>query len=113
MVPRIAYSTRRVATRAIYGSATRKFHGSPISRETMGKKAKELGHKASLMLQRPPPLGVFHWPRFATQVNMKVGKGLASAIDAGEKATTATKEKLGLWTPIEISFCWSLKLLPS
>jgi hypothetical protein len=29
------------------------------------------------------------------QVNKKVGKGLASAIETGEKATKATKDTLG------------------
>ncbi len=33
------------------------------------------------------------------QVNMKVGKGLASAIETGEKVTHATKDKLGLSAP--------------
>jgi len=30
------------------------------------------------------------------QVNLKVGQGLASTINKGEKATYATKEKLGM-----------------
>lgn len=45
---------------------------------------------------------------------MKVGKGLASAIDAGEKATTATKEKLGLLDTYRNFFLLGgLNLLPS
>lgn len=34
------------------------------------------------------------------QVNKKVGKGLASAIDAGEKAAEKTKETLGIYIHI-------------
>ncbi|KXN81099.1 Protein ATP11, mitochondrial [Leucoagaricus sp. SymC.cos] len=72
MITRIACTSRSIAIRTAAPTLRRQFHGSPIAHETVTEKAKELGRK----------------------VNIKVGQGLASAIDTGEKAAHATKEKL-------------------
>ncbi|KAF5355734.1 hypothetical protein D9756_004020 [Leucocoprinus leucothites] len=72
MIPRVFCASRSISVRATLPSLQRHFHGSPIAHEGVGEKVRELGHK----------------------VNLKVGQGLASAIDKGEKATYATKEKL-------------------
>ncbi|KAF8665104.1 hypothetical protein AX16_000571 [Volvariella volvacea WC 439] len=50
----------------------RMLHSTPVACKTVGEKVSEVADK----------------------VNRKVGKGLASAIDKGEQATYATKEKL-------------------
>ena len=49
----------------------------------------------------------FNFNRTFEQVNKKVGEGLATAIETGEKATEKTKKTLGkqnqnLWIPIVI-----------
>ncbi|KAF9454989.1 hypothetical protein P691DRAFT_754114 [Macrolepiota fuliginosa MF-IS2] len=72
MINPVVRSARISAFRATVPTITRQFHSSLIARETMGEKVREMGHK----------------------VNLKVGQGLASAIDTGEKVTQATKEKM-------------------
>ncbi|KAJ3575917.1 hypothetical protein NP233_g790 [Leucocoprinus birnbaumii] len=72
MISRISCVSRPIAARAVFSPSQRCFHGSPVSQDTVGEKVRELGHK----------------------VNMKVGQGLASAIDKGEQVTNATKERL-------------------
>ncbi|KAF8973681.1 hypothetical protein BDZ97DRAFT_1912155 [Flammula alnicola] len=54
----------------------RAFHTSPTAHKTVTEKVSEVADK----------------------VNKSVGKGLASAIDKGEKATHATKDTLGSTT---------------
>ncbi|KAK7468598.1 hypothetical protein VKT23_003102 [Stygiomarasmius scandens] len=60
-------------TRPLVASSARTIHSSPISRKTATEKISEV----------------------ADNVNKKVGKGLAAAIDKGEEATNATKDALG------------------
>ncbi|KAL9715971.1 hypothetical protein Ac2012v2_000415 [Leucoagaricus gongylophorus] len=69
MIPRVGCASRSLAVRA---ASLRQFHGNTIIHDKVGDKVREMGQK----------------------VNLKMGQGLASAIDKGEKATYATKEKL-------------------
>ncbi|RPD81592.1 hypothetical protein L226DRAFT_606879 [Lentinus tigrinus ALCF2SS1-7] len=67
---RTAFTT---TARSAVASSSRQFHASP-SAQTITEKVAEVADK----------------------VNKKVGKGLASAIEKGEKATEATKENIGV-----------------
>ncbi|KAF8167801.1 hypothetical protein B0H34DRAFT_683088 [Crassisporium funariophilum] len=66
-----------VRTKAVFAiqprSSSRPFHASPAACKTVTEKVSEVADK----------------------VNKKVGKGLASAIDQGEKATNAAKDTMG------------------
>ncbi|CAA7259960.1 unnamed protein product [Cyclocybe aegerita] len=64
-------STARIAATAV-SSSRRFFHASPTAHKTVTEKASEVADK----------------------VNKKLGKGLASAIDKGEKATYAAKDSI-------------------
>ncbi|RDB29636.1 hypothetical protein Hypma_015134 [Hypsizygus marmoreus] len=65
-------SVRSAAVRTSFVNA-RTFHASPAAAKTVTEKVSEVADK----------------------VNKNVGKGLASAIETGEKATQTTKEALG------------------
>ncbi|EPQ61025.1 hypothetical protein GLOTRDRAFT_109267 [Gloeophyllum trabeum ATCC 11539] len=54
-------------------AGSRQLHSSPVAYKSVTEKVKEVGDK----------------------VNKSLGKGLAGAIEKGEKATEATKETLG------------------
>jgi len=60
--------------------------------ESVKDKVQEMGQKVRLRYYSCDCTTSRHF----NQVNLKVGQGLASAIDKGEKATHATKEKLGM-----------------
>ncbi|RDX56303.1 hypothetical protein OH76DRAFT_1468631 [Lentinus brumalis] len=69
---RTAFTT---TARSAVASGSRQFHASPLARDkTVTEKVAEVADK----------------------VNKKVGQGLASVIEKGEKATEATKENLGV-----------------
>ncbi|PIL30896.1 hypothetical protein GSI_07065 [Ganoderma sinense ZZ0214-1] len=63
------------SARPAFASSSRSFHASEISRKTATEKVAEVAEK----------------------VNRSVGKGLAGAIEKGEKATEATKHTLGTY----------------
>ncbi|KAJ3502314.1 hypothetical protein NLJ89_g8946 [Agrocybe chaxingu] len=65
-------SSSTAGIRAATAVSRRFFHASPISRKTVTEKASEVAQKA----------------------NKKLGKGLASALDKGEKATYAAKDSI-------------------
>ncbi|KAI0735584.1 hypothetical protein C8Q76DRAFT_287307 [Earliella scabrosa] len=69
-VLRTAFTT---TTRSVVATSSRSFHASPRA-QTVTEKVAEVADK----------------------VNKSVGKGLASAIEKGEKATEVTKDNLGM-----------------
>lgn len=86
MIPRVGCASRSLAVRA---ASLRQFHGNTIIHDKVGDKVREMGQKVSIRC-------IYHClsSQSFVQVNLKMGQGLASAIDKGEKATYATKEKL-------------------
>ena len=80
---RTAFTNARTA-----GLHTRSLHSSPVAYKTITEKVSEVADTVSAYVSPLVPLLLTTF-----QVNKKVGQGLASAIDAGEKATNATKEK--------------------
>ncbi|KAG8831284.1 hypothetical protein FRC17_003362 [Serendipita sp. 399] len=73
----LARSTRTLTV----SQPSRMLHSTPQALKTVTEKAKEV---ASNRLTFPP-----------NKVNLKVGQGLASAIETGEQATQSAKETLG------------------
>ncbi|KAJ3796447.1 hypothetical protein GGU11DRAFT_685790 [Lentinula aff. detonsa] len=71
---------RTTISRVSATSSVRAFHASPTASKTITEKVSEV----------------------ADNVNKKLGKGLASAIDKGEQATASTQDSLGMST-------WNLK----
>ncbi|KAF8898339.1 hypothetical protein BD779DRAFT_1483413, partial [Infundibulicybe gibba] len=66
-------SSTRVSALRTSASASRSLHSTPVAAKTVTEKVSEV----------------------AENVNKSVGRGLASAIETGEKATENTKETLG------------------
>ncbi|TFY57334.1 hypothetical protein EVG20_g8589 [Dentipellis fragilis] len=73
MFRRVAVTTRMQVSAASRTLAVRQLHSSPIVAKSAAEKVKEVVH----------------------EVNLKVGKGLASAIETGQEVTEKTKGKLG------------------
>ena len=84
------------------GLSVSQFHTSPVTEKSVKEKVTEVADKVC-PFQFAMAQGDFREEWWLTgdnlvslgQVNMGVGKGLASAIDKGEQVTKATKETLG------------------
>jgi hypothetical protein len=82
-------STLCSTSRALYASSSRRaLHVTPIAAKTVSETAQDVR------------LLICQWEYIdetttGIQVNMKVGKGLASAIEKGEQVAAATKEAVG------------------
>ncbi|KAI0733952.1 hypothetical protein C8Q72DRAFT_792168 [Fomitopsis betulina] len=83
---RIAFASTTPALRA----GTRAFHISPIATKSATERVKEVASDVRVEVIPHRTLTELG------QVNIMVGKKLASAIEKGEEATEATKETLGL-----------------
>lgn len=82
---RIAFASTTPALRA----GTRAFHISPIATKSATERVKEVASDVRVEVIPHRTLTELG------QVNIMVGKKLASAIEKGEEATEATKETLG------------------
>jgi len=74
---------------AAFVSNLRHIHSSPAAYKSVTEKVGEVADKVMHLL----PVAL--WYLTIEQVNKSVGKGLADAIDKGEKATNAAKDTIG------------------
>lgn len=72
--------------------ASRSLHSTPIASKTVTEKVTEVAQDVCFVWHQVIDRNFDH----RIQVNLKVGKGLASALETGQKATEATKETLGM-----------------
>lgn len=97
MYSRVALSTRTQTAALSRAAASRQFHASPAAFKTITETVKE---KADVVRLIPHYLFVMLADtifRSVVQVNKKLGKGLASAIETGEVATEKTKQAAGTY----------------
>lgn len=77
-------------SRTAFVARSHAFHTTPVAAKTVTEKVTEVADKVCVEAKQQV---LEHLPRI--QVNKSVGRGLASAIDKGEKVTEATKETIG------------------
>jgi hypothetical protein len=87
MMIRTAISTS-TRTAALSKGATRTIHSTPVASKTVTETVSEVADSVRLTCRFSSALRLKY-----EQVNKKVGKGLAEAIETGQRATQTTKQK--------------------